>query len=290
MQLLSFKKQNKRKIKLVWKLRNNLGESPIWVENLNSIFFVDINRKKFFQYNLKNQKKLIYKVDKKIGFIAHKKKFEFILGLKGEIRFVDIKKKITLKSIKIKDHDFNRINDGKIDSEGNIWFGTMDEHERGISSGSLFCIDKKNKIHQVDKGYITPNGPAFINKNQMFYTDSKKKTIYKIFHKKFKVRKKIIFKKFNKDLKISPDGMDVDKFGNLWVCFFRGYCVMIFDRYGKKIHKFNFPAKNITSCTFAEKNQEKVFFTSARKTMNKKELKRYYLSGSLFSLDLDNYQ
>ena len=84
--------------------------------------------------------------------------------------------------------------------------------------------------------------------------------------------------------------MDVDKFGNLWVCFFRGYCVMIFDRYGKKIHKFNFPAKNITSCTFAEKNQEKVFFTSARKTMNKKELKRYYLSGSLFSLDLDNYQ
>ena len=175
MQLLSFKKQYNRKIKLVWKLRNNLGESPIWVKNLNSIFFVDINRKKFFQYNLKNQKKLIYKVDKKIGFIAHKKKFEFILGLKGEIRFIDIKKKITLKSIKIKDHDFNRINDGKIDSEGNIWFGTMDGHERGISSGSLFCIDKKNKIHLVDTGYITPNGPAFINKNQMFYTDSKKK-------------------------------------------------------------------------------------------------------------------
>ena len=288
MKLLSFYKQNKRKIKIVWKLRNNLGESPIWVKNLNSIFFVDINRKKFFQYNLKNQKKLIYKVDKKIGFIAHKKKFEFILGLKGEIRFIDIKKKITLKSIKIKDHDFNRINDGKIDSEGNIWFGTMDENERGINSGSLFCIDKKNKIHQVDKNYVTPNGPAFINKNEMFYTDSKKKIIYRIFHNKFKITKKIIFKRFNKNLNISPDGMDLDRFGNLWVCFFRGYCVMIFDKNGKKIHQINFPAKNITSCTFAGESQKKIFFTTARKSMNKKELKKYYLSGSLFNLDLDN--
>ena len=288
MQLLNLKQQYDKKIKLVWKLRNNLGESPIWVKNLNSVFFVDINRKKFFQYNSKNQNKNIYKVDKKIGFIAHKKKFEFILGLKDEIRFLDIKKKNILKSIKIKDYDFNRINDGKIDSEGNIWFGTMDEHERGIKSGSLFCLDKENKIHKVDEGYITPNGPAFINKNQFYYTASKKKIIYKISHKKFKVTKKIIFKKFNNNLNISPDGMDLDKYGNLWVCFFRGYCVMIFDKNGKKIYQFNFPAKNITSCTFAEKNQSKIFFTTARKSMNKKELKRYHLSGSLFNLELNN--
>jgi len=37
----------------------------------NSIYFVDIKKKKFFSLNIKNNKKKIYKVNKEIGFLAH---------------------------------------------------------------------------------------------------------------------------------------------------------------------------------------------------------------------------
>ena len=36
----------------------------------------------------------------------------------------------------------NRINDGKTDPAGNLWFGTMDNLERKIEKGSLYKLDK----------------------------------------------------------------------------------------------------------------------------------------------------
>ena len=89
----------------------------------------------------------------------------------------------------------NRINDGKIDTKGRLWFGTMNTLEKK-QSGSLYCLDKNLILHKVDDGYFITNGPAFINKKNFYHTDSKKKTIYKIkINNKFKiVKKKYIYK------------------------------------------------------------------------------------------------
>ena len=54
--------------KVLWKLRCKLGEGTLWVKEHNSIYFVDIKKKKFFSLNIKNKKKKIYKVNKEIGF------------------------------------------------------------------------------------------------------------------------------------------------------------------------------------------------------------------------------
>ena len=91
-----------------------------------------------------------------------------------------INKKV-LHSIKIEPKkQNNRLNDGKTDPIGRLWFGTMDNLERNIQNGSLYCLDKKLKLNKVDEKYIITNGPAFINEKNFYHTDSGKKTIYKI--------------------------------------------------------------------------------------------------------------
>ena len=45
----------------VWKSKALLGEGTLWVKSLNSIFFVDIKKKKIFILNTKNHKKKIIK-------------------------------------------------------------------------------------------------------------------------------------------------------------------------------------------------------------------------------------
>ena len=65
----------------------------MWVSKLNSILFVDIKKKKIFILNVKTNKKKILRVDKEIGFISHIKNNIFLLGLKSELRAIDIKKK-----------------------------------------------------------------------------------------------------------------------------------------------------------------------------------------------------
>tara|TARA_B100001250_G_scaffold300456_1_gene262148 strand:- start:6049 stop:6936 length:888 start_codon:yes stop_codon:yes gene_type:complete len=271
--------------KCLWKTNNILGEGTLWVKEQNSIYFVDIKRKKIHSLNVKNNKKKIIKINKEIGFLSHIKNNIFILGLQGELRIVNLKTKKIIKSIKIEQElKFNRINDGKTDPSGKLWFGTMDNLERNIENGSLYCADKKLNIKKVDSNYIITNGPAFINSQNFYHTDSRKKTIYKIkINKKLQVIKKKIFKKFTKKMG-SPDGMTLDKKNNLWVCHYNGACISVFNKKAKKIHKIKLPAKNITNCTFGGKRNSELFITSATKSMDKEDLNRFKYSGSLFVL------
>jgi sugar lactone lactonase YvrE len=269
----------------VWKSKTLLGEGTLWVKSLNSIFFVDIKKKKIFILNVKNHKKKIIKVNKEIGFLSHVKKSIFILGLKGELRIVDLKTKKKIKSIIIeKEKPQNRLNDGKTDPRGRLWFGSMDNLERNVESGSLYCLDNNLKLSKVDSNYMITNGPAFIDAKNFFHTDSRKKVIYKIkIDNNLNIKRKKIFRKFSKS-EGSPDGMTIDRLNNLWVCHFGGACISVFNKKGKKIHKIKLPAKNITNCTFGGPKNTDLYITTALKGLKKSDIKKYHSSGSLFKI------
>ena len=185
--------------KILWKLKCKLGEGTLWVKEHNSIYFVDIKKKKFFSLDIKRNKKKIFSVNKEIGFLAHIKGNVFVLGLQGELRIQNINTKKIIKSIFLeKNLKLNRINDGKTDPAGNLWFGTMDNLERNIENGSLYKLDKKLILTKVDNNYRITNGPAFINQFNFYHTDSSKKIIYKIkINKNNKIISKKVFKKLS---------------------------------------------------------------------------------------------
>ena len=273
------------KPKILWKVRCTLGEGTLWVREHNSIYFTDIKKRKIYSLNIKTKKKNIYKVNKEIGFLAHIKGYIFILGLQGELRIQNLKSKKILKIINIESNiKLNRINDGKTDPTGNLWFGTMDNLERKIEKGSLYKLDKKLNLIKVDKNYRITNGPAFIDQFNFYHTDSAKKKIYKIkINKNNKIINKKIFKKFSIQEGV-PDGMTLDKNNNLWVAHFHGACISVFNSKAKLIHKINFPAKNITNCTFGGQNNSELFVTTATKGMSKAEMRKFSYSGYLFSV------
>ncbi len=271
--------------RVIWNIKCKLGEGSLWVKEHNSIYFVDIKKKKICILNIKNNKKKQIKVNKEVGFLAHVKKNIFILGLQGEIRIQNLKSKKILKSIFTEPNiKLNRTNDGKTDPAGNLWFGTMDNLERKIEKGSLYKLDKNLILTKVDKNYRITNGPAFLDQYNFYHTDSSKKKIYKIkINKNNKIVSKKIFKTFS-DKEGVPDGMTLDKNKNLWVAHYHGACISVFNNKAKLIHRIQFPAKNITNCTFGGKNNNELFVTSATKGMNSAELRKYRYSGSLFSV------
>ena len=271
--------------RVIWNIKCKLGEGTLWVKEHNSIYFVDIKKKKICILNIKNNKKKQIKVNKEVGFLAHVKKNIFILGLQGEIRIQNLKSKKIIKSIFTEPNiKLNRTNDGKTDSAGNLWFGTMDNLERKIEKGSLYKLDKNLILTKVDKNYRITNGPAFLDQYNFYHTDSSKKKIYKIkINKNNKIVSKKIFKTFS-DKEGVPDGMTLDKNKNLWVAHYHGACISVFNNKAKLIHRIQFPAKNITNCTFGGKNNNELFVTSATKGMNSAELRKYRYSGALFSV------
>ena len=117
-----------------------------------------------------------------------------------------------------------------------------------------------------------------------FHTDSGEKIIYKIkINENYKVIEKIKFLKFSKN-DGAPDGMTIDSKKNIWVCHFGGACISVYNLKGKKIHKIYLPVNNITNCTFGGYNNSELFISTARKGMEKNEIKKFPLSGSLFKI------
>ena len=269
--------------KVIWQAETILGEGILWVPTHNSVYFVDIKKKNILILNIENNKKKVIRINKEIGFLVHIKKDIFLLGLQSELRILNLKNKKIIKSIKIEeDKPLNRINDGKTDLQGRLWFGTMDNPERKIKNGSLYCLDRSLKLHKVDTKYYITNGPTFINNNTFLHTDTSRKIIFKIkINNKYKIIKKTIFVKFSKN-DGSPDGMTIDNKKNIWICHFGGACISVYNLKGKRIFKLKFPAKNITNCTFGGKNMDNLYVTSALKGMKISEIKRFNLSGSLF--------
>ena len=269
----------------IWQTKAFLGEGALWVKSLNSIYFTDIKRKKIFTFNTKTKRKKIIKINKEIGFLSHIKKNIFILGLKGELRIVNLKNNKKIKSIFIEiDKPLNRLNDGKTDPSGRLWFGSMDNLERNIQNGSLYCLNKNLKLKMVDNKYMITNGPAFINEKNFYHTDTKKRIIYKIkIDNNLNILEKKIFKKFL-GVEGFPDGMTTDRFKNLWVCHFGGSSISVFNQKGKKIYKIKLPAKNVTNCTFGGANNNDLYITTALKGLKEIDKKKYNLSGSLFKV------
>ena len=269
----------------IWQTKTLLGEGTLWVKSLNSIYFTDIKRKKIFTFNTKTKRKKIIKINKEIGFLSHIKKNIFILGLKGELRIVNLKNNKKIKSIFIEiDKPLNRLNDGKTDPSGRLWFGSMDNLERNIQNGSLYCLNKNLKLKMVDNKYMITNGPAFIIEKNFYHTDTKKRIIYKIkIDKNLNILEKKIFKKFV-DVEGFPDGMTTDRFKNLWVCHFGGSSISVFNQKGKKIYKIKLPAKNVTNCAFGGANNNDLYITTALKGLKEIDKKKYNLSGSLFKI------
>ena len=77
---------------VLWNSKCILGEGVTWVKEHNSLYYVDIKRKKIFKLNYKNKNKKIYKIEKEIGFLAHVSKNTFALKLKIVLKNINKKK------------------------------------------------------------------------------------------------------------------------------------------------------------------------------------------------------
>lgn len=81
----------------------------------------------------------------------------------------------------------------------------------------------------------------------------------------------------------SPDGMTIDRNGNLWVAQWGGYGVYCYNpQTGELLKKIELPAPNVASCAFGGENLDILYITTARAGLSESDLAKYPQSGSLF--------
>lgn len=273
-------------VKVEWEITAELGEGPTWVESENAIYWVDIKQNNLHRLNIKNSEKKSWYFDVAVTSIAARPNGGLVCTIADGYAFVALETG-TLEPIVLNEKHIaiNRYNDGKLDAKGRFWAGTMDD--KGLQpSGSLYCLNSDLSINKMDDGYVISNGPAFSADNKtMYHTDTFKKTVY-VFDFDLEagtICNKRKFVEFTSEEEGKPDGMTVDSENCIWICHFGGHRITRYSQHGKVIKVYPLPVPNITSCTFAGPDLDTLYITTARIILSDEQLKKYPLSGSLFS-------
>ncbi len=271
-------------VKTVWEIPAQLGEGPVWVAAENALYWVDIFSNKVHRYALADGAKKTWTFDFAVSSLNPRQGGGFVGTVKDGFAVIDLDN-LSAEPIHLPEATMpnNRFNDGKVDSSGRYWAGSMDI-DQSAESGALYRLDADLSVSQVDADYIICNGPAFNPDNSVIYhTDSIKKTIYALdVAPDGGLSNKRIFTQFTRADQGVPDGMTVDSEGCIWVAHFGGARLTRYAPTGEVLLVLPLPALNITSCTFAGAELDSLYITSARTAMSAPDLAMYPMAGSLF--------
>ncbi|KAK6620746.1 hypothetical protein RUM43_011041 [Polyplax serrata] len=184
----------------------------------------------------------------------------------------------------------NQFNDGKVDSAGRLWIGTMGAvNPDGTWTpelGSLYSFVKNGKpVKHLTKLSIA-NGLIW-NKNntKMFYIDSptRRVDLFDFDHITGQISNRRLFFDVGPhipDDKGGPDGMTIDENDDLWFAVYgTGKIFNVNGTTGELIQKVKLPVMNPTSVAFGGKDFNELYVTSATFEVTEDMRKQFPSSG-----------
>lgn len=267
----------------IWPLGAELGEGPVWSSRDKAVYFVDIKRKHVHRYCAETRETMTWPAPSEACFVVPSADGDFVCGLrKGLYRF-DARTGAfdKLKDVE-RDVAMNRLNDGFVDPQGYLWFGSMDDEE-DAPTGALYRVGDTGAIERRDDGYVITNGPATSpDRRTLYHTDTLGRTIYAFdLDEDGAISNKRAF--IHVQGTGHPDGMAVDAEGCLWVSLFGGGCIERYSNDGKQIDTVAFPCSNITKLVFGGDDLRTAYVTTALKGLSAAKRERETLAGGLFA-------
>lgn len=262
-----------------------LGEGPVW--HGGAVWFVDIKGRRIHRYAPAAGEASSWATPAQPGFIAPLAGGGWIAGLKtGLHRFDPADGRFDLLATVEDPALDNRLNDGFVDAQGRLWFGSMHDGETNLT-GALYRLDA-NGLRRMDAGYGITNGPAASPDGRTFYhTDTLRRVIHAFdLAADGSLANKRVFAEIE-DGAGYPDGPAVDAEGCVWTGLFAGWGARRYSPEGQMIGFVKLPVANVTKLAFGGDDLRTVYATTAWKGLSTAERAAQPLAGGLFRFDVD---
>lgn len=264
-----------------------LGEGPVWLAHDDAVWFVDIKGRRIHRYEPVTGAAWSWAAPDQPGFVAPVQGGGWVAGLKtGLHRFDPRSGRFDLMTAVEDPALDNRLNDGFVDAQGRLWFGSMHDGETNLT-GALYRLDDRG-LQRCDTGYCITNGPAMSPDGRtLYHTDTLQKTIYAFdVAGGGELSNKRVFVRIEEGGGY-PDGPAVDAEGCLWTGLFAGWGVRRYSPKGELIRTVEFPVANITKIAFGGDDLKTVYATTAWKGLSAAERQAQPLAGGLFRFEVD---
>ncbi len=269
--------------------RASLGECPTWSAAEQVLYWVDINAPALHRFDPATGRDIAMAMPSSIGCFGLRAGGGFIVALRDGIWLAHPDGTLESKVAEAPyDGEFHRFNDGRVDREGRLWAGTMNERRDAPSAG-LYRIDPDFAVTRVIAGVTISNGLAWSPDGRtMYHADTPTQTInaYDFDPIAGLPTGMRVFHRFTAEAD-RPDGAAVDCEGNYWSALYRAGRVAKLSPRGEEIASFAIPAMCPTMCAFGGPRLSTLYVTTARQEQTDGELARLPRSGGVFALAVD---
>lgn len=266
---------------------NKLGESPLWHDGIDKLFWFDIDEYQLFCAEPDGtvvNKWSFHEYASAAGIIDDE---QLLIAAASGFYVFDIETGTwRLENGLEANNPSSRSNDGRVGPGGIFWIGTMGLHAETRDNASAIYGYKNGETRVLHPNLSIPNSICFSpDGTRAYFTDSPTRIIMVQDldpNTGWPTSEPRVFADTS-DLPGKPDGSVIDSEGYMWNARWAGSSVVRFNPQGEVDRVVDVPAKNITCPAFGGPDLKTLFITSAKPGPDDDDPQ----GGNLFAVDLD---
>ena len=196
-----------------------LGEGPIWNPVTERLVWVDIMRSEVHEFDPITSIDSVIQIGRHVGTVVPRQCGGLVCAVDDGFVAVDDDGQVTRLAHVEADIPTNRMNDGKCDSSGRLWAGTMPYDTVSPGVGALYRLDPDLSVHTMLRGITVSNGISWsLDDTLMYYIDSPTRhvDVFDFDADLGTISNRRVLIDMTGEIGV-PDGMTVDAEGYLWV-------------------------------------------------------------------------
>ncbi len=263
---------------------NNLGEGVIWSPGHGEIQWTDIHGKKFWAHRPADKRTRSVNLPDRLCCFAALGGSRLLSGFAGGLETHDHESGERQAHATVEaDQPSTRVNDGKLDRQGRLVFGTMDENSPAQPIGGLWSYTAGSAPRALREGVRIANSICFSpDGRRMYFADTPTRKILAFDYEP--ETGDIANERMFAELPGPgyPDGSTVDAEGFLWNAEWGGSRLTRYSPDGRIDRVLELPCSQVTCAAFGGEALDQLYVTSARGGLKPDALAREPLAGSLF--------
>lgn len=268
---------------------NTIGESPVWLEASDTVYWVDAEEHHVFWRRGRDGPVGTRSLSVPVTALIPRAGGGWILVTKEGLYSAGWDFEEPMLIVDPSAHDAKtRLNDGVADRWGRVWTGSMSRDRVQDPMGRLYVVGPGSEVMEIDDGFAVANGIAMSPDGSRAYVSDQwhgRIRRYSLDPGSGEILDKL--PAITPAGAGYPDGLAVDREGMLWVAYWDGARVDRLDPAGNVLTSVTLPVDQVTRACLGGATGSRLLVTTGRYALDAAGLERQPNAGALFSAEVD---
>jgi len=275
----------KQDVTVLGETRNVHGEGPIWSEQLQKLFWTDIESRLLWEYESHSSTFRSWPMPSKVCSLSFRERGGLLIAFDRGLSFYDLETQAEQRIIDVEpDLPTTRLNDGRCDHQGRFIVGGFDSSEKGLSAA--YRLDVDGSLHKLFGGLSSANSTCFSPDGRtMYYADTPQAAIWAFDYDTITGTPsgRRVFYGFSNQPGL-PDGSIIDAEGCLWNAQWNGSRIARYRPDGSLDRVIETPCTCPTSLAFGGPDLDVLYITTSRLILSPDQIRAQPSAGALLSV------